>query len=101
MSLEFSSNAAARTNEAQRTAAEGARAFLPLLDGWQPLVRLQAVLHTVIHICRTLDPTASEAYAEIVLPRSAILTVSRNSLRRMQYRAHHRARRGIRVSTTT
>lgn len=33
LSLEFSSNAAARTNEAQRTAAEGVRTFLPLLDG--------------------------------------------------------------------
>lgn len=33
LSFEFSSNAAARTNKTQRTAAEGARAFLPLLDG--------------------------------------------------------------------
>lgn len=55
LSLELSPNAAARTNKAQRAAAKGARSFLPFIQGWQPLVRPQPVLHTVIHICRTLD----------------------------------------------
>lgn len=54
MSLEFSPDAATRTNKAQGAAAEGVASFLPFVQGWQPLVRLQAVVHAVIHICRTL-----------------------------------------------
>lgn len=54
MSLELSPDAAARTNKAQGAAAEGVASFLPFVQGWQPLVRLQAVVHAVIHICRTL-----------------------------------------------
>lgn len=66
--LQFSSNAAARADETQRAAAEGARAFFCLLEGWQPLVRLlQAMLHVVIHITPWIH------HAGIVLPRSAIL----------------------------
>lgn len=55
MSLELSPDAAARTNKAQGAAAEGVAPFLPFVQGWQPLVRLQPVVHAVIHICRTLD----------------------------------------------
>lgn len=55
MSLELSPDAAARTNKAQGAAAEGVAPFLPFVQGWQPLVRLQSVVHAVIHICRTLD----------------------------------------------
>lgn len=57
LSLDFPPDAAACTDEAQRTAAERDRALLPFLEGWQPLLvrPRRPVLHAVIHICRTLD----------------------------------------------
>jgi len=63
--LKLPANAAARTDEAQRAAAERARAFLPFLEGWQPLIRLQAVLHVVVHV----GPCALDHHAGSTPPR--------------------------------
>lgn len=61
LSLQFSPDAAARADEAERTAAEGVCAFLPLLEGWQPLLRLQAVLHRVVIHVRRVNPAEHHA----------------------------------------